>query len=290
MHNFVIYPNFQKPNALTCAIEACVRLHRLGGKIRTDRSHQKYFSSLEYVEYGDFSVLAQEAEAVIAIGGDGTLLRCAKEMIGSRSLLLGVNTGHMGFMTGLEATQLNELENLFCGEYFRSRRMLLEAVLKQEERNLHFLALNDIVVSGFYGKVFPFSVMANESLIGQYRADGIVCSTPTGSTAYALSAGGPLMEPELSCIELTLICPHSLFNRPLLLSAERTVTIRHTADPERPIYISADGEHPVLFQPEDSLEIRKSGHTVTIIGMRESGFFDSVNQKLMQSIKGFSEK
>ena len=289
MLNFVIYPNFQKPNALPCALEVCQRLHDFGGTVRTDNAYQEAFSGLKFVKYGYFPLLTQEADIVIAIGGDGTMLRCARQMIGSSARLLGINTGHLGFMAGLETTQLDELEKLFHGEYFRSDRMLLEAVLHQDGKQIRFHALNDIVVSGLYGKVFSFSVMADNALVGQYRADGVVCSTPTGSTAYALSAGGPLMEPELSCIEVTLICPHSLFNRPLLLSSERTITIRHTAEDTRHICMSADGENPVLFHAEDTLEIRKSRESVAFISMKNSGFFDSVNQKLMQSLKGFSE-
>lgn len=217
------------------------------------------------------------------------MLRCAREMIGSPARLLGINTGHLGFMAGLETDQLDQLNKLFTGEYYRSDRILLQAVLRGEHKKIKFHALNDFVISGLYGKVFDFSVMADQAVIGRYRADGVVCSTPTGSTAYALSAGGPLMEPELSCIEITLICPHSLFNRPLLLSSERKITIRHTADCSRNICLSADGEPPVAFPAGYSLEIRKSRYSTALISMTNSSFFDSVNKKLMQSIKGIPE-
>ena len=285
MLNFVIYPNFQKKNALPCALEVCRKLHELGGMIWIDEAYQAEFSSCDYVQYDLFASAVQKADIVIAIGGDGTMLRCARQMIGSSACLLGINTGHLGFMAGLETSQLDELGRLFRGEYYRSDRMLLQGVLTGDNKKIRFHALNDIVVSGLYGKVFDFSVKADNDVIGQYRADGVVCSTPTGSTAYALSAGGPLMEPELSCIEITLICPHSLFNRPLLLSSERKITIQHTADCSRNICLSADGEPPIAFPAGYSLEISKFRHTVTFISI--SSFFDSVNRKLMQSIKGF---
>ncbi len=289
MLNFAIYPNFQKPNALPCALEVCRKLHELGGTVWIDEDYQSEFSSLPYMKYGIFAVLAQEADIVIAIGGDGTMLRCAREMIGSSAKLLGINTGHLGFMAGLEQNQLNALEKLFTGEYYRSDRMLLQAALIGEHKKIKFYALNDFVISAFYGKVFDFSVMADNAVIGRYRADGVVCSTPTGSTAYALSAGGPLMEPELSCIEITLICPHSLFNRPLLLSSERKIRILHTADCARNICMSADGEPPVAFPSGYTLEIKKSKYSIALISMTSSSFFDSVNKKLMQSIKGIPE-
>ncbi|MBR7084476.1 MAG: NAD(+)/NADH kinase [Oscillospiraceae bacterium] len=289
MLNFVIYPNFQKKNALSCALEVCQRLHQLGGIVWIDEAYRTEFKDCPYVKYDIFSSVAYRADIVIAIGGDGTILRCVREMIGASAGLLGINTGHLGFMASLETNQLDELENLFSGNYHYSKRMLLKAELHGEGKTLKFHALNDIVISGLYGKVFDFSVKADNAVIGRYRADGIICSTPTGSTAYALSAGGPLMEPELSCIEMTLICPHSLFNRPLLLSSERKIIIQHTADCSRSICLSADGEPPVVFPSAYSLEIFKSKYTTSLISMKESGFFDSVNKKLMQSIKGIPE-
>lgn len=290
MFYFAIYPNFQKKHALSCALAVCRKLHELGAVVYIDESYRAEFSECDYIQYGIFSSLVHQVDIVIAIGGDGTILRCARQMIGSDAKLLGINTGHLGFMATLETDQLDGLEKIFRGEYQCSERMFLRGILQGENKKMKLIALNDIAISGFYGKVFDFSVFADHSLIGQYRADGVICSTPTGSTAYALSAGGPLIEPEMSCIEITLICPHSLFNRPMLLSSDRHITIQHTADCSRQICLSADGEMPIAFPVGYSLEIRKSKHTVKLISMKDSSFFDSVNQKFMQSIKGFPGK
>lgn len=288
MLNIAIFPNFQKPNALPCARQVCSRLHNLGVQVYTDTAYRAEFSMQPYVEYGVFSDLARRMDIVIAIGGDGTILRCAKQMIGSPAKLLGINTGHLGFMAALEADQLDELGRLVRGEYFLSERMLLSGILKGEGDRICFTALNDIAVSGMYGKVFDFTVLSDDVPVGRFRADGVICSTPTGSTAYALSAGGPIMEPELSCIEIALICPHSLFNRPLLLSADRTLRIRHTAGEMRNICLSADGEPPIAFPSSYALEIRRSSCSISLIGMKGNSFYDAVNRKLMQSVKGFS--
>lgn len=289
MLNIAIFPNFQKPNALPCARQVCDRLHEFGANIYMDESCAPEFAAHPYIHYGVFSSLVYDMDIVIAIGGDGTILRCAKQMISSRAYLLGINTGHLGFMASMEADQLDALSRLFSKEYQISRRMLLHAELHGDGKRTAFTALNDIAVSGLYGKVFDFSVYADDMCLGRYRADGLVCSTPTGSTAYALSAGGPIMEPELSCIEIALICPHSLFNRPMILSAERKITIRHTAGCERTIYLSADGEPPVAFPPSYQLDIRRSGHEISLLQLKSSSFHDAVNQKLMQSIKGFPD-
>lgn len=288
MLSFAIYPNFQKKYALSCALEVCHKLHELHAVIYTDESYMTEFAECEYMQYGIFANLVHHVDIVIAIGGDGTILRCARQMIGSSAKLLGINTGHLGFMASLEMNQLDELKKLFRGEYICSERMLLQAVLNGDGKKIKLTALNDIAISGFYGKVFDFSVFADNALIGKYRADGVICSTPTGSTAYALSAGGSLIEPELSCIEIALICPHSLFYRPLLLSSDRIIKIQHTADYSRQICLSADGEPPIAFPVGYALEIKKSKHKISLISMKNNSFFDAVNQKLMQSIKGIS--
>lgn len=289
MLRIAIYPNFQKPHALPCAMEVAQRLHDLGAEVWVDESYMAEFSQFPFIRFAMFTSLVHKMDIVIAIGGDGTMLRCAKAMISTSAMLLGINTGHLGFMAGLEANELDKLENLMRGGYFLSRRMFIQGELTGGERRSHFTALNDIAVSGLYGKVFDFSVFSDDHLIGRYRADGVVVSTPTGSTAYALSAGGPLIEPELSLIEIALICPHSLFNRPLLLSADRRITIRHNAGDMRNILLSADGEPPVAFPSDHTLQIERSRYSVNLINLKDGGFYDAVNRKLMQSIKGFSD-
>ena len=289
MLRIAIYPNFQKPHALPCAKEVAMRLHDLGAEVWIDEAYLPEFSAFPFVRFAVFTSLVHQMDIVIAIGGDGTMLRCAKSIISTKAMLLGINTGHLGFMAGLETKELEKLQKLFCGEYFLSQRMMIQGTLTDGEHKTCFTALNDIAVSGLYGKVFDFSVLSDDHLIGRYRADGVVVSTPTGSTAYALSAGGPLMEPELSCIEVALICPHSLFNRPLLLSADRRITIRHNAGTARNILLSPDGENPIAFPQDYVLEIVRSRHTVKLINLKSGGFYDAVNRKLMQSIKGFME-
>lgn len=289
MMNIAIFPNFQKKNALPCARMVCERIHAHGAGVYIDEAYAPEFADLDFVRTGLFSSLVHDVDVVIAIGGDGTILRCARQMIGSKALLLGINTGHLGFMASLEADELDGLSGLFCGDYRVSRRMLLHGELIGDGKKTCFTALNDIAVSGLYGKVFDFSIHADSALIGRYRADGMVCSTPTGSTAYAMSAGGPIMEPELSCMEIALICPHSLFNRPIILSSERVITMTHTATSDRSIYLSADGEPPISFPPSYRLEIRRSPHLISLVNLGSDSFYDAVNRKLMQSIKGFSD-
>lgn len=284
--NTAVFPNFQKKNALECARAVCDILYKCGVNVFIDEMYRKEFSDKAFVKFGPFSELMLNAEVVIAIGGDGTILKCAKQIVenGSKSSILGINTGHLGFMAALEYGQLDLLENLSSGNYNIVERMMLEAGIPGGNGRV-VTALNDITVSGMYAKICDFEVYANESRIGKYRADGVVFSTPTGSTAYALSAGGPIIDPEMECIEMALICPHSLFARPTVISADKTVVFSRTGNMNPEIYVSADGNEPALLGENTRVVIRRSDNKVRLIDMTGDLFYNALNNKLMQPIK-----
>lgn len=284
----VIFPNLQKVNALSCARNVCDALHFNEFEVIADPQLQALFYDKSFVKYTPFEKSVQNADFAVAIGGDGTILRCAKALIGFNIKLLGINTGRLGFMASIEPTQLNELIRLKTGDYRVSKRMMLCGDLTDEKGYVfqHFTALNDIVLGRQFARVIDFSVYRNEVLLGQYRADGTIFSTPTGSTAYALSAGGSVIEPEFSCIGFTLICPHSLASRPILFSPESRLCVRLSARDDGEVYISSDGETPVPFDSESNLTIYRSEHTIQIVDMSGNTFFDSLNRKITHSLKG----
>ena len=148
-----------------------------------------------------------------------------------------------------------------------------------------FLALNDIVISRNFSRVIEFTVSRNNVVLGNYRADGLIFSTPTGSTAYALSAGGPIIEPEFPCIEMTLICPHSLSARPILFSPHNELQVSCRVREDHDVYLCADGEKPVEFREEETLEISGASEMLGILDLSGNTFFDSLSRKLMQSLK-----
>lgn len=285
--NIALYPNFTKKNALSCAKEVCRIFSELGINVFVDEEYAQAFSELKNVSFLDIKTAASMSEAVIAIGGDGTLLRCAKQLIGCDTKLLGINTGRLGFTASLEDNQLEKLAFLKNGQYTVSERMLLNCCIDENGEKKELIALNDICVSEQFSKICDFAVYSENYLIGNYRADGVLFSTPTGSTAYALSAGGPVIEPDLECIEMTLICPHSLFSRPMLFSADRRLQVVNTCptDRESNVYISVDGEHPLTLSRGQKLEIYKSNYKIKIIDLLENSFHKSLGNKLMQSIK-----
>jgi len=171
-----LYPNFQKKNALKCAREACDILLSSGIEVFVSEEFRDEFSDKSGVQFEDISISAHTADVVIAIGGDGTILRCAKYLMGTDTNLLGINTGTLGFMAGLEADQMDKLKNLKTGEYEISERMTLDVRMPG---GMIYTALNDICAKSVNSRICDFEVYADGYLIGRYRADGALFSTPS---------------------------------------------------------------------------------------------------------------
>lgn len=282
----VIFPNLLKKDAFDCTSVVCDMLLKLGAEISMDEKYSETFSSVAGLGFGKFRELAEDADIAIAIGGDGTILKCASAMKGADTELLGINTGRLGFMASVEKDSLNVLEKLFSGDYKISERMLIQAEYTENGTKKIYHALNDVVITNSNSKIIEFDVSVNGNIIGNYLADGVVFSTPTGSTAYALSAGGPIIEPELECIEMNLVCPHSLFARPMIYSADSVITFVHHSRDEVHVVFSVDGNEPVVLEKNSELIVRKSSRRIKLIDMTGITFYDSLNRKLMRTLKG----
>lgn len=281
-----LYPNFQKKNALKCAIEACDILVSSGIEVCVSEEFCSDFDGKPNIIFEDISISAKTADIVIAIGGDGTILRCAKLLMGTDTKLLGINTGTLGFMAGLEADQLDKLRLLTEGKYDVSERMTLDVTVNKGSEIRHFTALNDVSAKSDSFKICDFEVYSDEYLIGKYRADGVLFSTPSGSTAYALSAGGPVIEPDLKCIEMTLLCPHSLFSRATLFSPDRRLKIIDcTAGDEHCLMVSIDGDSHIRLRNSESVEICRGKNKIRFVNLIGNSFHESLCRKMMKPIK-----
>lgn len=281
----VLYPNFQKENALSCAGEVCDILDSLGIEVIVSHEYTAEFGDKPFVKFADIASLVGSADIFIAIGGDGTILRCAKLLIGTETKLLGINTGTLGFMAGLEADQLYALKRLKTGEYGLSRRMTVDVVIHTGEGDRIYTALNEVSARSGSFKICDFEVYADNFLIGKYRADGILFSTPSGSTAYALSAGGPVIEPDLECIEMNLICPHSLFARATLFSADRKLRLTDKTMGENSLVVSVDGDLEHSIGENESIEIMRGRHILNFVDLVDNAFHDSLCRKMCRPIK-----
>lgn len=240
---------------------------------------------------GDEPQALEGCTCAVTVGGDGTIIRWGKAAAQRGVPVLGVNMGRLGFMATLERSELSRIPGLLTERGRLSRRMLMDCeVLRGGEVVMSRLVLNDAVFSrGSASKLPEFSVFCRsgenpEKEVSRLRADGVILSTPTGSTAYSLSAGGPIIAPDLECIEFTALCPHSLFNRPMILSAQQTVNVRCRFYQGSSVTVSFDGENAAPFLEGDELRLRKSAFTLDLIEAGE-GFFGAVHNKLMTPLK-----
>ncbi|MCL2754131.1 MAG: NAD(+)/NADH kinase [Oscillospiraceae bacterium] len=225
----------------------------------------------------DIADTVAECDVVITIGGDGTILRAGGMAALHRKPLLGINTGRLGFMATLEANELHKLVLLTHGKYSTSRRMLLDVQVADKA----YTALNDVVLHREAAShLSEVAVSRGETEVLRLRADGIVVATPTGSTAYSLSAGGPIIEPELECFVATAICPHCLFSRPMVFTASEP--LRVSASESR---LSIDGAEIREFESGGEVIITKSEHYLELIDIDGNSFYNSIHNKLMRSLK-----
>jgi NAD+ kinase len=223
---------------------------------------------------------------LLTVGGDGMMLKWGREAAFADKPLVGINTGRLGFMTALDMDELDKLSALGTGKYSLSRRMMLSAKLKQGGVSRDITSLNDIVLFKDVNSKLPeFSVKINGTTVTRVRADGLIFSTPTGSTAYALSAGGPIIEPTVECIQLTFLCAHTLLNRPMIFSGNDTISVGYTAYEGSRVNMSVDGGSGVEIGADDEIVITKSSVKLAIVEIGEKSFYSAVGEKLMQPLK-----
>lgn len=221
------------------------------------------------------------SDFVISIGGDGTILRTAKEAAEFGKAVLGVNCGRVGFVAGLEPSELDKLSHLFSGEYTVDERMMLDVTVISGGNTTRRYALNDVTITnGTISRMVDLDVCLNGEFITSYRADGLILSTPTGSTAYSLSAGGPVIEPHMKCILLTPICPHSLFSRSVLFSDTSDVTITRGEESRAEPYVTFDGKESVVLEQDGTVDVSRADITAKFIRVNSKNFYRILNDKL----------
>lgn len=229
--------------------------------------------------------LAEElpgADMLICFGGDGTILHAAKDANPYHIPILGVNMGSVGFMAELEHGELSLLSRLVSGKYELEDRMMLDVVVRRESKVIYSdTALNDAVLTkGAVARVLDLDVTGDRVLITSFSGDGVIIATPTGSTAYSLAAGGPIVEPTAKNIIVTPICAHSLKVKPMVLDRKRTVGIRLEQGSRRSAYLSVDGGRAFKVLSGDRVEIRQSQQVTRLVKLTGRNFYELIHQKL----------
>ena len=235
-----------------------------------------------------FSRLDRElgnAEMVICFGGDGTILHKAKAATRRGVPILGVNIGTMGFMAELESTELAKLAPLAKGNYTLESRMMLDVTVQRDRDILfHDIGLNDVVVTkGTVARIVNLEVKCDGVTAMESGGDGVVVATPTGSTAYSFSAGGPIVEPEAKNIIITPICPHDVASRCIVASDQRVVTVEMVRNIRRNAYLSVDGGKALRLNMGDVVTIKKSGLETRLVRLQQRSFYDVVGAKFKKA-------
>ena len=229
-------------------------------------------------------IVDENYDIAIAIGGDGTTMNVAKIAAFNNRPTLGINAGRLGFMSGLEKNELALLKNLVDGEYITDERIMVKAeIIKADGNSDVFHCLNDAVITrGDLARLIDIKMTCEGREVTSVRADGMIVSTPTGSTAYNLAAGGPVVSPDNSCFIITPICPHSLANRSIVFSSDKELTINVANDRNSNVYLSVDGATSIPIDSETDIVISKSEYTAKLIKLKPDNFYEILNKKLIE--------
>lgn len=228
--------------------------------------------------------LAARADLLLVLGGDGTILRVARDTAGRDTPILGVNLGTLGFLTAVSARGLERtLDRVWAGECVVESRSLIQATGRLAQGRVAELALNDFVISrGGVPRLIELEVRVNGDVLTSYRGDGLIVSSPTGSTAYSLAAGGAVVSPQAEVFALTPICPHTLSNRSVIVRLDARIEVRLLSERVE-TSLSADGLVRTRLVTGESVVIRRSRHSTHLVRLPESSFFDTLRQKLSWS-------
>ena len=273
-----LYPNPKKDPGLSITAETASKLVAMGASVLVEESYGKELG-LEEIRFADPDQGIPRSQAVITIGGDGTLLRAAKKCLASDTPILGINVGRTGFLATCEVDELEEkLGRLLAGEYEFDERRLLEAAAPGPWNRT---ALNDIVIySGQRQQAMDYSIYCDGSLVSRCRGDGVIVATPTGSTAYSLSAGGPVLDAHIAGFVVNAICAHSLKNPPIVFSADRKITIQVDAREGESAQVSCDGGNLYTLHGGDQVGIQLSPTPIRLISFTPAEQFEAIDRKL----------
>lgn len=281
MKKIAIIPNEEKDTWYDTTVTLAKQLHQYGCTVFMDEVFQERLGSQNNIVYRHREQLLDKVDLLITLGGDGTLLRAAKSASVQNVPILGINIGHLGYLSELEVEDIEKyLKQIISGEYSCDIRMLLHVTVKKKsgEEN-SCLALNEVFVSKeSIGTMIQTDIYGDGFFINSYCGDGVIIATPTGSTAYSLSSGGPVLEPQIQNILITPISPHALSARPIVMSADRKITVK--VNTNKTTYVVCDGEPLAKASKDDLIEVERSEHMLSLIRVKNRGFYDILRVKL----------
>lgn len=282
MKKVAILPNVEKDKGLETTKRLVHYLEKKGCEPQLSKRVAELAEMPQYAK--EEEDLYHYSDLLISLGGDGTLLGIGRRTARFEKPILGINLGTLGFLTAEEKTHAEvAIDKVLSGEYKLEKRMMLEcSIAKGEDRTDGIIALNDICITrGNLYKILEFHVYVNNEYVDTLLADGVIICTPTGSTAYNLSAGGPVLKADAQIIAITPISPHTLTSRPIVVSAEDVVTVEvRPSREDTPFTVSADGQDNFTLTGKSVVQIRKADVCTTIIKTKPQSFYDVLRHKL----------
>lgn len=269
-----VVPNLRSEDTAALLAAVCERLTQVGAQVQVAEEPQGLPNRTA------ITAALSGSDVAVAIGGDGTIMHVAKAAAPLGCPVLGINGGHLGFLAGAERDELESLSALVSGVYTIEERALLDVTVHTAAGDTSCLAMNEAMLSrGGLSRLVDVRITAADAEILTCRGDGVIVATPTGSTAYSLSAGGPVVDPSVDCLLLTPVCPHSFNTRPRLLPMDTVLTVQATAD-DGQVYITVDGEESIPLAPADRVTVRRAEDTARLIRLKAATFYDVLQEKL----------
>ena len=286
MKKIAIVTNYNIPEKLSAATKVAERIRGRAEEILIpenykDRIFRNRMHKSEYF-YKSYEQIYSEAELVIVIGGDGSMLEAARRASANAIPVIGINMGRVGYMTELEMDELELIDRVFEGKYTLDERAMLSVRIVSEKGQIRFTAnaLNEAVIAnGSAARIIDIELSDGDEVVSAYRADGLVIATPTGSTAYSLSAGGPIVDPRLSCICVTPVCPHSLLARPMIFPDGACLKVKNICVREKTIHLTVDGKATFEMYLGDTAVITKSDVKARLLRVKDEGFCSKIRLK-----------
>ncbi len=278
-----VFPNLNNNGVSELAFDVIKILTDGGADVYVQNEYKPIFKSTK-AKFENFDKAMSLCDCAIAIGGDGTTLNIAKKAAFLNKSALGINAGRLGFMSGIERDELSLLTKLINKEYIIDERAMLKATLEKDGELLSsHHCLNDIVVSrGNFARLIDVTITCDGRSVSNMRSDGVIISTPTGSTAYSMAAGGPVVSPEADCIIETPICPHSLMDRSIIFSADKELIVTANNDQNNSPIMTVDGQEAVNLTPGCQIHIKKSDITTKLIKLKPENFYEVLNKKIIE--------
>ncbi|MGM0502734.1 MAG: NAD(+)/NADH kinase [Bacillota bacterium] len=283
MKKIGLIANTKKTQAVERLNQVCDWLEDKDSEIWVDEQTAELIE--REVNYKFYNSLVEEVDIIIVFGGDGTFLKAARTFVNSDVPILGINLGQLGFLTDIEVERLEEgLEKLIAKDYNIENRMTLEGrIIRDGEVINRVIAINDLVVTkGPFSRIIKLDTFIDGEYLATYPGDGLIVACPTGSTAYSLSAGGPIVNPKLNSLIITPICPHTLHSRSIIATEDEEIRVEIQAD-HTDVMLTVDGQDSFSVKPSDTIKIKKSDLETKLIKLNDYNYYRILRNRLQRS-------